>query len=359
MLRAYGVLVVLAGSLAILGCGARAPSASAPASMAMDAAAMESPAEGRGPGMGGDQYDRIVENPFVDVRSDPRSTFSIDVDTASYAKAREFLMEHDRLPPPDAVRIEEFVNYFSYDYSEPTDEHPFAVHVEVAGCPWREQHRLVRIGLQGWRLDEQQRPAANLVFLLDVSGSMRAPDKLPLVLQGMKMLVEQLNQDDRVAIVVYAGAAGLVLDSTSCDRKQDILDALLRLEAGGSTNGGEGIRLAYRVARDHFVEGGTNRVMLCTDGDFNVGTTSKGALVRLAEGEAKSGVFLSVLGFGTGNLNDAMLEQISNRADGNYAFIDSVSEARKVLVEQMGGTLVTIAKDVKIQVEFNPAEVQA
>ena len=327
-LRKYGPLVILAiGTVLFWGCGQAAPP-SMTSRMAMNREMPETH-EGLGPGEGGDQYDRIVENDFVAVAADPRSTFSIDVDTASYAKTREFLKEHHMLPPPDAVRIEEFINYFTYDYAEPTDSRPFAVHADVASCPWRPAHRLVRIGLQGKRIEQQQRPEANLVFLLDVSGSMSAPDKLPLVLQGMEMLVEQLNQNDCVGIVVYAGAAGMVLDSTSCDRKQDILDALRRLQAGGSTNGGEGIRLAYQMARDHFIDGGTNRVMLCTDGDFNVGTTSSGELVRLAEEEAKSGVFLSVLGFGTGNLNDSMLEQISNRANGNYAFIDSASEAKK------------------------------
>ncbi len=331
----------------------------APKEAAVDTGLAQDPELGRGPGLGGDRYDRIVENSFVAVKTDPRSTFSIDVDTASYAKAREFLTKYHRLPPRDAVRLEEFINYFTYDYAEPTDGRPFAVHADVAACPWRPVHRLVRIGLQGRHVDRQQRPAANLVFLLDVSGSMSAADKLPLVLQGMQMLVGQLTQNDRVGIVVYAGAAGMVLDSTSCDRKQDILGALRRLKAGGSTNGGQGIQLAYRLAREHFVEGGTNRVMLCTDGDFNVGTTSTGELVRLAEEQAKSGVFLSVLGFGTGNLNDSMLEELSNRANGNYAFIDSAAEAQKVLVDEMSGTLVTIAKDVKIQVEFNPNHVQA
>lgn len=355
-LRAYAALVLFSAvAVTFYGCGRVDPS-TMPSQAAMD---MAGPHEGLGPGEGGDKYDRIVENDFVAVATDPRSTFSIDVDTTSYAKVREFLKEHHMMPPVDAVRIEEFINYFTYEYAEPTDDRPFAVHADVAGCPWRPDHRLVRIALQGKRIDQTQRPASNLVFLLDVSGSMSAGDKLPLVLEGMEMLVEQLNQNDRVAIVVYAGAAGVVLDSTSCDRKQDIIDALRRLHAGGSTAGGAGIRLAYQTARDHLIEGGTNRVILCTDGDFNVGTTSTGDLVRLAEEQAKSGVFLSVLGFGTGNLNDAMLEQISNRADGNYAFIDTASEARKVLVEEMTGTLLTIAKDVKIQVEFNPQEVQA
>ncbi len=315
--------------------------------------------KGRGPGEGGDQYDRIVENPFFRALDEPLSTFSIDVDTASYSKVRMFLNEANRLPPADAVRIEEMINYFTYDYDPPADEHPFAAHVEVAQCPWRNQHKIVRVGIKGKEMDQAERPSSNLVFLLDVSGSMNQPNKLPLLQKGMKMLVDQLGENDQVAIVVYAGASGLVLDSTSCDNKQEILDALARLRAGGSTNGGEGIRLAYQVALANFIPGGTNRVLLCTDGDFNVGTTSSGDLVRMAEENAKSNIFLSVLAFGMGNHNDSMLEQISNKGNGNYAFIDTEQEAKKVLVEQMSGTLVTIAKDVKIQVEFNPAAVQA
>jgi Ca-activated chloride channel family protein len=317
------------------------------------------PGDGVGPGRGGDKFDRIVENDFVAVANDPRSTFSIDVDTASYSKVRSYLMENNRLPPPDSVRIEELINYFVYDYQGPSGEHPFAAHVEVAECPWKPQHRLVRIGIKGQEIEQEQRPPSNLVFLLDVSGSMDQANKLPLLKRGMKMLVDQLSENDRVAIVVYASAAGLVLDSTTCDDKQTVLDALQRLSAGGSTNGGQGIRLAYRIALDNFIQGGTNRVLLCTDGDFNVGTTSPGEIVRLAEENAKAGVFLSVLGFGIGNHHDSLLEQVSNKADGNYAFIDNDLEARKVLVEQMSGTLVTIAKDVKIQIEFNPAEVSA
>lgn len=314
---------------------------------------------GRGPGMGGDRYDRVVENPFRAVKENPLSTFSIDVDTASYANLRRFLLQEGRLPPPDAVRIEELINYFDYDYSGPTDDVPFAAHIEVAGCPWQAAHRLVRIGLKGSEIKNQQRPRSNLVFLLDVSGSMDSPDKLPLLKQGMKMLAEQLGENDRVAIVVYASAEGLVLPSTSGQERQKIIDALEQLQAGGSTNGGAGIELAYRIAQENFIKGGVNRVLLCTDGDFNVGTTSTGSLERMVEEKAKSGIFLSVLGFGRGNLNDAMMETISNKGNGNYAYIDGVTEAQKVLVEQMGGTLVTIAKDVKIQIEFNPAQVAA
>ena len=314
---------------------------------------------GMGPGSAGDRYAPLNENPFLEVRNEPLSTFSIDVDTASYSKVRMYLMEHNTLPRPDAVRIEELINYFTYDYAPPTGAVPFAAHVEVADCPWAPQHRLVRIGIKGREMDRQARPASNLVFLLDVSGSMNEPNKLPLVKRGMQMLVEELSENDRVAMVVYAGAAGMVMDSTTGDRRSEILSALERLSAGGSTNGGAGIQLAYQTALDHFISGGVNRVILCTDGDFNVGVTGTDELVRLAEQNAKTGVFLSVLGFGMGNHNDDMLEQISNKGNGNYAFIDTEAEARKVLVEQMTGTLVTIAKDVKIQVEFNPAEVHA
>jgi len=314
--------------------------------------------QGRGPGQAGDRFDYVAESDFLAVRDAPYSTFSIDVDTASYTKARQYLMQHGALPPPDAVRIEEFLNYFDYGYAPPTDGQPFAVHVETAGCPWRNDHRLVRIGIKGRELHED-RPPANLVFLVDVSGSMDAPNRLPLVKQGLEMLSERLEERDRVAIVVYAGAAGLVLPPTSAADRQAIRAALHRLHAGGSTNGGEGIALAYRTALDNFRPGGVNRVILCTDGDFNVGTTSTGDLVRFAQQQAQASVFLTVLGFGIGNHNAALLEEISNRANGNYAFIDSVTEARKVLVQKLSGTLVTIAKDVKIQVEFNPARVAA
>lgn len=314
--------------------------------------------EGQGPGQGGDKFDRIDENPFLAVADRPRSTFSLDVDTASYAKTRMFLLQQQRLPPPDSVRIEDFLNYFDYEYTPPTGSTPFAVQVDVTAAPWNQQHALARIAVKGREI-EKQRPASNLVLLLDVSGSMNVPNKLPLLIRGMQLLASQLSENDRVAIVVYAGAAGLVLPSTPGNERGEILAALNNLSAGGSTNGGQGIQLAYRIAREHLIPGGVNRVLLCTDGDFNVGTTSTGDLVRVAEEQAKSGVFLTILGFGMGNHNDALLEQLSNRANGNYAFIDSDAEARKVLGEQLSGTLVTIAKDVKVQVEFNPAEVSA
>jgi len=309
-------------------------------------------------GLSTEAYDHVVENPFLLVTQNPLSTFSIDVDTASYANVRR-LLNQGTLPPPGAVRIEEMVNYFDYDYPLPTGGDPFSVNVEVANCPWNGEHLLARIGIKGQEFDPDERPPANLVFLIDVSGSMRPPNKLPLLKRAMELLVQELAYDDSVAIVVYAGASGLVLPSTSCQDSGTILSALDQLRSGGSTNGGAGIQLAYDTAIDNFIEGGINRVILATDGDFNVGTTSQGSLVRLIEEKAKSGVFLSVLGFGMGNYKDSTLEKLADKGNGNYAYIDTLMEARKVLVEQMGGTLVTIAKDVKIQIEFNPAEVTA
>lgn len=303
-------------------------------------------------------YDRIDENQFLETRRNPLSTFSIDVDTASYANVRRFL-NSGTLPPKDAVRIEEMVNYFTYHYSPPSDERPFAVHTEMAGCPWEPKHRLLRIALKGREIDLENRPASNLVFLIDVSGSMDDAAKLPLLKSALHLLVDRLRENDRVAMVVYAGSSGLVLPSTSGMHKERILAALDSLQAGGSTNGGTGIQLAYQAARDQFIRGGANSVILCTDGDFNIGVTDEGSLTRLIEGEAKSGVFLSVLGFGTGNLKDATMEKLADRGNGNYAYIDTANEARKVLVEQLGGTLVTIAKDVKLQLEFNPRQVAA
>lgn len=305
-----------------------------------------------------ESYDRIVDNPFLDARQNPLSTFSIDVDTASYSNVRRFLVR-GQLPAPDAVRIEELLNYFSYDYPPPTDGHPFSVNVEIADCPWKLDHRLVRIGLKGKEIRPEHRPSCNLVFLIDVSGSMQPSNKLPLVQQALELLVEQLLERDRVAIVVYAGSSGLVLDSTSCGDRRRIRSAIRRLRAGGSTNGGEGIELAYRTAVRHFIQGGVNRVILCTDGDFNVGVTSTGELTRLITEKAKSGVYLSVLGFGMGNYKDSTLEKLADLGNGNYGYIDNLTEARKLFVEQLSGTLITIAKDVKIQVEFNPAKASA
>ena len=303
-------------------------------------------------------YERIYENPFKSPSTAPFSTFSIDVDTASYANVRR-MIEDGHLPPPDAVRIEEFVNYFPYDYSQPVGEHPFSVNVEVGSAPWAPTHRLVRIGLKGKETLPAERRPSNLVFLMDVSGSMNSPDKLPLLKRALHMLVQELDERDTVSIVVYAGASGLALPPTRCDRSVDVHMALERLQAGGSTNGGAGIELAYDLAAKHFLDGGINRVILATDGDFNVGVSDDGSLVRLIEEKAGTGVFLSVLGFGTGNLQDSKMEKLADKGNGNYAYIDSVMEARKVLVDQMGSTLETIAKDVKVQVEFNPTEVQA
>ena len=301
-------------------------------------------------------YDGIQENRFRDAKDNPLSTFSIDVDTASYSNVRRFLRS-DRLPPSGAVRTEELINYFSYDYPKPQAENPFSVNVEVARAPWNAKHELVRVGLKGRDVPVAERPSSNLVFLIDVSGSMRHVDKLPLLKRSLRALVEKLSARDRVAIVVYAGSSGLVLPSTQGADMNRILKALDELEAGGSTNGADGIQLAYQTARENFLKDGNNRVILCTDGDFNVGVTSQSELISLIEKERASGVFLSVLGFGIGNLKDSTMEKLADRGNGNYSYIDSPSEGRKVLVEQMGSTLFTIAKDVKVQVEFNPARV--
>ena len=303
-----------------------------------------------------EEYARVAESRMVSPREQPLSTFSIDVDTASYANVRRFLTG-GRRPPREAVRIEELVNYFRYDYPQPEGDAPFSVTVDAAECPWRAGHRLVRIGLQGRQIDRAARPAGNLVFLVDVSGSMQAPNKLPLVKQALAMLVEELTENDRVAIVTYAGNAGLVLPPTSGDQKQAILAAIDRLTPGGSTHGSAGITLAYEQAREHFIAGGSNRVILATDGDLNVGVTGTDALVSLIKQQAAGGTFLTVLGVGEGNLQDDKLEALADNGNGIYAYLDGVREARKVLVEQLTGSTVTIAKDVKIQVEFNPAQV--
>ena len=303
-------------------------------------------------------YDRIYENEFMAVGANPLSTFGIDVDRASYSNARRFIRS-GQLPPADAVRIEELINYFTYDLPNPEGPDPFSLRTEVGPAPWNPMHRLVRIGIQGQRIDTADLPPSNLVFLVDVSGSMQPANKLPLLKSALRMLVNQLRPQDRVAIVVYAGAAGLVLEPTSGADKETILEALSRLEAGGSTAGGAGLRLAYDVARKHHMEGGNNRLILATDGDFNVGPSSDAEMIRLIEDRRDQGTFLTVLGFGTGNLQDAKMEQIADHGNGNFAYIDSTHEAQKVLVQEFGGTLYTIAKDVKLQVEFNPARVQA
>ncbi|MFN2623084.1 MAG: von Willebrand factor type A domain-containing protein [Chthoniobacterales bacterium] len=301
-------------------------------------------------------YDKLEENPFLPAATNPLSTFSIDVDTASYANVRRFI-NSGSVPPKDAVRVEEMINYFTYDYKEPEGDKPFSIDLDATSCPWEPSHRLLRIGLKGREVANEKRPASNLVFLLDVSGSMMPAERLPLVKQAMRLLVDKLGENDRVAIVIYAGGSGLALKSTPGNEKEKILRALEELQAGGSTNGAEGIELAYKIAADNFIKGGVNRVILATDGDFNIGVTNQGDLIRLIEAKAKSGVFLSVLGVGTDNLKDSTMQKLADKGNGNYAYLDSVEEARKVLVQQINGTLMTIAKDVKIQVEFNPARV--
>jgi len=303
-----------------------------------------------------EEYDRIYENRFLASLDNPLSTFSIDVDTASYANVRRFL-NRNQLPPEDAVRIEEMINYFDYDYPIPTGKHPFSVITEISECPWNESHKLAHIGIQGKEI--KKIPPSNLVFLLDVSGSMRSPHKLPLLKDAFKLLVEKLDKRDKVAIVVYAGAAGLVLDSTPGTEKQKIIAAIEKLRAGGSTAGGAGIKLAYKTAMQNFIKDGNNRVVLATDGDFNVGVSSTSELVRMIEEKREKGIFLTVLGFGTGNYKDSRMENIADKGNGNYYYIDGILEAKKVLVNEMRATLFTIAKDVKIQVEFNPAKIKA
>ena len=303
-----------------------------------------------------ESYAHIDENDFKLVSASPLSTFSIDVDRASYANIRRFIQDGER-PPVDAVRIEEMINYFPYEWGDVAGEHPFAVTTEVWEAPWKRDHRLVRIGLHAESVDTEDLPPSNLVFLLDVSGSMMPVDKLPLLKKAFALLVDQLRPEDRVAIVVYAGAAGMVLPSTPGSKSEKILAALEQLEAGGSTAGGQGLKLAYETAREYHIEGGNNRIILATDGDFNVGPSSDGEMVRLIEKERESGTFLTVLGFGTGNLKDSKMEQIADHGNGNFHYVDGLLEARKVLVEEMGGTLLTLAKDVKLQIEFNPARV--
>lgn len=303
-----------------------------------------------------EEYDVINENGFKKVIGNPLSTFSIDVDNASYSNIRRFI-SYNQSPPKDAVRIEEMINYFDYAYLQPTGEHPFDIHTEISDCPWNAETKLIMIGLQGKDIDYAATDPSNLVFLIDVSGSMMPANKLPLVKSSLTQLVEQLGDRDRIAIVVYAGAAGLVLPSTPASQKQKILNALNGLESGGSTAGGAGIELAYKTAADNFIEGGNNRVILCTDGDFNVGVSSNAEMVRLIEQKRKDGVFLTICGFGMGNYKDSKMEAIANNGNGNYYYIDNEKEAKKVFVTDMRGTLFTIAKDVKIQVEFNPAKV--
>ncbi|MEL7498464.1 MAG: VWA domain-containing protein [Planctomycetota bacterium] len=306
-----------------------------------------------------EQYERIRENRFLKVSGvNAISTFSVDVDTASYANLRRFIRSNQR-PPVAAIRIEELINYFDYDYPQPKDGRPFSVNMELAKCPWNQRHKLLRVGLQGEDIARDERPPTNLVLLIDVSGSMRDANKLPLLKQGFEMMVSKLNENDSVSIVTYAGNAGVVLDCTSGDQTKKILDAIGKLNANGSTHGSDGIKLAYELAQKNFINDGVNKVMLATDGDLNVGVTKDDELVELIKEKASEGVFLTVLGFGTGNLKDAKMEKLADNGNGVYAYIDSVRESHKVLVEQMSASLVTIAKDVKLQIEFNPAEVVA
>ena len=302
-------------------------------------------------------YSTIHENGFKDVLHNPLSTFSIDVDKASYSNVRRFL-NMGQLPPVDAVRIEEMINYFNYDYPEPAGKHPFSVYTEVSQCPWNRAHQLLHVGLRGKSIDKSELPPSNLVFLIDVSGSMGAPNKLPLLKQAFRMLTGELRSSDRVAIVVYAGAAGLVLESTPGSEKSKITAALDQLQSGGSTAGGAGLQLAYQVAMNNFIEGGNNRILLATDGDFNIGPSSNAEMERLIEEKRDQGIFMTVLGFGMGNYKDDKMEIIADKGNGNYAYIDNIQEARKVFITEFGGTLFTIAKDVKFQIEFNPARVK-
>ncbi len=304
-----------------------------------------------------ENYGTIHENGFKDALIQPLSTFSIDVDRASYSNIRRFI-NMGQLPPVDAVRIEEMLNYFSYKYTEPEGKNPFSVYTELSVCPWNRKNQLLHIGLKGKSMEKSELPPSNLVFLIDVSGSMNMPNKLPLLKSSFRMLVKELRDKDKVAIVVYAGAAGLVLESTPGSQKEKILASIEKLEAGGSTAGGQGLLLAYKVAGDNYIETGNNRIILATDGDFNVGVSSNAEMERLVEEERKKGIFITVLGYGMGNYKDDRLEIIANKGNGNYGYIDNIQEARKMLVTEFSGTLFTIAKDVKFQIEFNPARVK-
>ncbi|MES2064209.1 MAG: von Willebrand factor type A domain-containing protein [Bacteroidota bacterium] len=305
-----------------------------------------------------ESYKGITENTFTNAASTPLSTFSVDVDAASYSNVRRFI-NNGQLPPADAVRVEEMINYFNYDLAGPTDGGPVAIHTELSSAPWNTKHRLLRIGLKAKTIPTKNLPASNLVFLVDVSGSMNMANKLPLVQSSLKMLVDQLRPQDKVALVVYAGAAGVVLPSTAGDKKESIKNAIDNLSAGGSTAGGAGIKLAYSIAAENLIKGGNNRIILATDGDFNVGASSDDDMEKLIEKKRESGIALSVLGYGMGNYKDSKMETLADKGNGNYAYIDNITEARKTLVSEFGGTLFTVAKDVKLQIEFNPAKVQA
>jgi len=305
-----------------------------------------------------EEYDRIVDNPFLKATDNPVSTFSIDVDTASYANMRRYLMDEDSLPPKDAVRIEEMINYFSYEYPEPEGSAPVAAHFAMAPAPWAPEHQLLRVSLKAKTVETESLPPSNLVFLLDTSGSMSDENKLPLLKESLKILVGNLRPEDRVSIVAYAGSTGLILDSVSGSRKETIIAAFDRLQASGSTAGGAGIVLAYEVAKRNFIRGGNNRVILCTDGDFNVGVSSTGELERLVEEKRKDNIYLTVIGLGTGNYKDSRMETLADKGNGNYAYVDNLLEGKKVLGKEIWGNLYAVAKDVKIQVEFNPAKVK-
>ncbi|MDP4094943.1 MAG: VWA domain-containing protein [Bacillota bacterium] len=304
-----------------------------------------------------EEYKSVAENNYYNPVDSPLSTFSIDVDTASYSNVRRFLSD-GQLPPTDAVRIEELVNYFTYDYPQPTGNAPFSITTEVSKCPWNNEHYVALVGIQGKTMDLNKAPSSNLVFLLDVSGSMDEPNKLPLIKKSMDMLVDQLRDNDRISIVIYSGSAEIVLDSVPGDKKAKIRKVIDSLQAGGSTAGGEGIQLAYNLAQKNFIKEGNNRVILCTDGDFNVGISSDEELSKLIESRRDQGIYLSVMGFGTGNYKDSKMETLADKGNGNYAYIDTLLEANKVMANQISGTLFTIAKDVKVQIEFNPTKVK-
>ncbi len=305
-----------------------------------------------------EEYSLITENQFNNVKRRPLSTFSIDVDAASYSNIRRILTA-GMLPPKDAVRIEEMINYFNYEYAQPKDQEPISITTEIGNCSWNPEHKLVKIGLKGRSIEAEKLPPNNLVFLIDVSGSMMDENKLPLIKRSFRLLVQQLRPEDKVSIVVYAGSSGLVLSPTSGKEKELIMQKIDVLQAGGSTAGGEGIQLAYDVAKENFMKDGNNRVILATDGDFNVGVSSDAELVSLIEKKRDMGIFLTVLGFGTGNYKDSKMEGLADKGNGNFAYVDNILEAQKVFVKEMGATLNTIAKDVKLQIEFNPVHVKA
>lgn len=350
LILGWGLFVVLASCLAAMGCGKDKRGRVHHRKMDM-AIALKGDAKD-----GGETYKKILEHPFLPAGILPFSTFSVDVDTAAYSNVRRYLNDGEK-PPKDAVRIEELINYFTYDYPNPEGSHPLGLQVEMAACPWNPKHLIARVGLQAKKVDPSDRPPMNLVFLVDTSGSMGGENRLPLLKQGLSLLAEKLRPQDRVAIVAYAGSAGVVLPSTPGDQTGRILAALNRLDAGGSTAGGEGIELAYTLCADHFIKGGVNRVLLGTDGDFNVGITREEDLVKLIQAQRKTGIYLTVLGFGMGNLKDRTMESLAEHGNGHYAYVDTLEEARRVMVDNIAH-LQPVARDVKIQVEFNKGLVQ-